>query len=143
MAHLATLLEDQTRLERAVMVTRVLESILPPYSSILTILQACDTCKKKKIRCEISRDSCTQCIKSNIPCNFSPIKAKKGPRRPQGYALNPQSREAARLRSDRYKHVEKLEKRLKKDGRYAAERIEESARCKRRGRRTVRRGSTQ
>jgi hypothetical protein len=28
--------------------------------------------------------------------------------------LNPQSREAARLSSDRYKHVEKLEKRLKR-----------------------------
>jgi hypothetical protein len=96
------------------MVTRVSAPILPTYSSILTILQACDTCKKKKIRCDISRDSCTQCIKSNIPCTFSPIKAKKGPRRPPGYALNPQSREAARLSSDRYKHVEKLEERLKR-----------------------------
>jgi hypothetical protein len=97
------------------MVTRVLAPILPTYSSILTILQACDRCKKKKIRCDISRDSCSQCIKSNIPCTFTRIKAK-GPRRPPGYAraLNPQSREAARLSSDRYKHVEKLEERLKR-----------------------------
>ena len=114
MAHLATLPEDQTRLERAVMATRVSVLILPTYSSILTILQVCDTCKKKKIRCDISQDSCTQCIKSNIPCTFSPIKPKKGPRRPPGYALNPQSREAARPSSDRYKHMEKLEERLKR-----------------------------
>ncbi|PVH69122.1 hypothetical protein DL98DRAFT_578502 [Cadophora sp. DSE1049] len=80
MAHLATLPEGQTRLESVVMVNK-----------------ACDTCKKKKIRCDASLGSCTQCAKFNIPCTFSPIKAKKGPRRPPGY-----------------KHVEKLEERLKR-----------------------------
>ncbi|KAH6699074.1 fungal-specific transcription factor domain-containing protein [Leptodontidium sp. MPI-SDFR-AT-0119] len=80
MAHAATLPEGQTGLERVVMLNR-----------------ACDTCKKKKIRCDPSLDSCTQCTKSNIPCTFSPIKVKKGPRRPPGY-----------------KHVEKLEERLKR-----------------------------
>ncbi|KAH9206117.1 fungal-specific transcription factor domain-containing protein [Leptodontidium sp. 2 PMI_412] len=79
MTHAATLPEGQTGLER-----------------VVTLNKACDTCKKKKIRCDPSLGSCTQCTKSNIPCTFSPIKVK-GPRRPPGY-----------------KHVEKLEERLKR-----------------------------
>lgn len=96
------------------MLNRVPSSILATYRSILIDLQACDTCKKKKIRCDPSLDSCTQCTKSNIPCTFSPIKVKKGPRRPPGYAMNMQSLETKRLSSGRYKHVEKLEERLKR-----------------------------
>ncbi|KAH7351362.1 fungal-specific transcription factor domain-containing protein [Rhexocercosporidium sp. MPI-PUGE-AT-0058] len=80
MAHAAMLPEGQTGLER-----------------VVTLNKACDRCKEKKIRCDPSLGSCTQCIKSNIPCTFSPIKVKKGPRRPPGY-----------------KHVEKLEERLKR-----------------------------
>ena len=75
-------------------------------------LQACDSCKKKKIRCNAALGSCTPCTKSNIECTFSPAKTKEGPRRPPGYAIClPKS---ARLTIGRYKHVEKLEERLKR-----------------------------
>lgn len=65
--------------------------------SIKQIIRACDLCRKKKIRCELIGDGCARCFKYNEPCTFTPIRTKKGPRRPPGY-----------------KHVEALEERLKR-----------------------------
>ena len=43
--------------------------------------QACDMCRKKKIRCEPTADTCEQCIKYRTLCHFTPISVKRKPRR--------------------------------------------------------------
>ncbi|PMD41392.1 hypothetical protein L207DRAFT_457834 [Hyaloscypha variabilis F] len=60
------------------------------------IIRACDMCRKKKIRCEPTAETCVQCIKYRTLCHFTPISVKRKPRRPP-----------------EQKRVEELEKRLK------------------------------
>ncbi|KUJ09896.1 uncharacterized protein LY89DRAFT_596886, partial [Mollisia scopiformis] len=57
--------------------------------------QACDTCRKKKIRCEPFSDVCAQCIKSKTPCHFTPMSVVR-----------------SRRRLTRDRRVEELERRL-------------------------------
>ncbi|RFU29259.1 hypothetical protein B7463_g7069, partial [Scytalidium lignicola] len=59
------------------------------------VTRACDTCRKKKIRCEPISDLCAQCIKSKTPCHFTPISVLR-----------------SRRRLSRDRRVEELEKRL-------------------------------
>ncbi|KAI3397702.1 hypothetical protein diail_10471 [Diaporthe ilicicola] len=61
------------------------------------IVKACDMCRKKKIRCEPTTEGCAQCTKSKTRCHFTPISTRKTIRKPPGY-----------------KHIDKLEDRLKK-----------------------------
>lgn len=61
-----------------------------------TIVRACDTCRKKKIRCVPTTEGCAQCTKAKVHCHFTPITLKKSPRRPAGF-----------------KHIEVLEDRLR------------------------------
>lgn len=47
-------------------------------------LQACDMCRKKKIRCEQTEGACIQCTKSRMHCHSTPISLKRRPKRPHG-----------------------------------------------------------
>ncbi|KFA46923.1 hypothetical protein S40293_03597 [Stachybotrys chartarum IBT 40293] len=49
------------------------------------IVKACDSCRKKKIRCNPVENTCEQCIKRRIPCHFTPICMKKTRRKPPGF----------------------------------------------------------
>ncbi|CAH0003540.1 unnamed protein product, partial [Clonostachys byssicola] len=71
---------------------------------------ACDSCRKKKIRCEPIAEGCIQCIKYHIPCHFTPISTKRCRRKPSGYR---QIREL----EERLKHMEiQLSKALETKG---------------------------
>ncbi|KAL1877531.1 hypothetical protein Daus18300_002519 [Diaporthe australafricana] len=61
------------------------------------IVKACDLCRKKKIKCKPTAEGCAQCTKSKAHCHFTPISTRKSIRKPPGY-----------------KHIDKLEERLKK-----------------------------
>ncbi|KAF9099144.1 hypothetical protein BGX23_003737 [Mortierella sp. AD031] len=47
------------------------------------LTQACDPCRKKKIKCDGIKPSCANCIKLNGNCTYLPSMKKRGPR--QGY----------------------------------------------------------
>ncbi|KAG0255108.1 hypothetical protein BG011_005325, partial [Mortierella polycephala] len=47
------------------------------------LTQACDPCRKKKIKCDGIKPSCANCAKSSINCTYLPSMKKRGPR--QGY----------------------------------------------------------
>ncbi|KAG0227973.1 fungal-specific transcription factor domain-containing protein [Mortierella sp. GBAus27b] len=47
------------------------------------LTQACDPCRKKKIKCDGIRPSCANCAKLDLPCTYLPSMKKRGPR--QGY----------------------------------------------------------
>lgn len=47
--------------------------------------QACDVCRKKKIRCEPTVEGCAQCTKHGTRCHFTPLKTKRKPRKPAGF----------------------------------------------------------
>ncbi|KAH6723774.1 fungal-specific transcription factor domain-containing protein [Leptodontidium sp. MPI-SDFR-AT-0119] len=63
---------------------------------VTLVIKACDMCRKKKIRCEPTGQTCVQCIKYKTLCHFTPISTKRAARKPAGH-----------------KRVEELEKRLK------------------------------
>ncbi|KAH7377570.1 fungal-specific transcription factor domain-containing protein [Cadophora sp. MPI-SDFR-AT-0126] len=65
-------------------------------STVTLVVKACDMCRKKKIRCEPTGQTCVQCIKYKTLCHFTPISTKRAARKPAGH-----------------KRVEELEKRLK------------------------------
>ncbi|KAJ3408244.1 hypothetical protein HDV05_005075, partial [Chytridiales sp. JEL 0842] len=44
------------------------------------ITQACDTCNRKKIKCDGAKPTCANCSKSMIPCSYSRGARKRGPR---------------------------------------------------------------
>ncbi|KAJ3098486.1 hypothetical protein HDU97_003985 [Phlyctochytrium planicorne] len=44
------------------------------------ITQACDSCNKKKIKCDGLKPTCTNCSKSNNQCSYSRGAKKRGPR---------------------------------------------------------------
>ncbi|KAK6073240.1 fungal specific transcription factor domain-containing protein [Seiridium cupressi] len=46
------------------------------------ITRACDVCRKKKIRCEPTKDKCLQCIKFKSRCHFTPISRSRKIRKP-------------------------------------------------------------
>ncbi|KAF9398064.1 hypothetical protein BGX21_008215 [Mortierella sp. AD011] len=47
------------------------------------LTQACDPCRKKKIKCNGNKPSCGNCAKLDIQCTYLPSMKKRGPR--QGY----------------------------------------------------------
>ncbi|KAG0371164.1 hypothetical protein BGZ54_009523 [Gamsiella multidivaricata] len=47
------------------------------------LTQACDPCRKKKIKCDGLKPSCANCAKIDIHCTYLPSMKKRGPR--QGY----------------------------------------------------------
>ncbi|KXN67359.1 nuclear protein, partial [Conidiobolus coronatus NRRL 28638] len=48
------------------------------------IIQACDACRKKKIKCDGEENQvCTNCQRRKVSCVYTPTTAKRGPR--QGY----------------------------------------------------------
>ncbi|KAF9437852.1 hypothetical protein BGZ76_010868 [Entomortierella beljakovae] len=47
------------------------------------LTQACDPCRKKKIKCDGVKPSCANCLKINANCTYLPSMKKRGPR--QGY----------------------------------------------------------
>ncbi|KAH7130955.1 fungal-specific transcription factor domain-containing protein [Dactylonectria macrodidyma] len=61
------------------------------------IIRACDVCRKKKIRCDPTKQGCLQCTKFGTYCHFTPISTRRKPRRPAGY-----------------KYIAQLEERLEK-----------------------------
>ncbi|KAL2075174.1 hypothetical protein VTL71DRAFT_116 [Oculimacula yallundae] len=64
--------------------------------SVTVVIKACDMCRKKKIKCEPTGQTCVQCIRYKTLCHFTPISTKRAARKPAGH-----------------KRVEELEKRLK------------------------------
>ena len=48
------------------------------------ISQACDMCRKKKIKCDGKMPSCTHCINYKTECVFTQVEKKRAP--PKGYA---------------------------------------------------------
>ncbi|ORX94095.1 hypothetical protein K493DRAFT_261780 [Basidiobolus meristosporus CBS 931.73] len=47
------------------------------------LTQACDTCRKKKVKCDGNRPSCSNCIRLKVPCTYLPTAKKRGPRQGQ------------------------------------------------------------
>ncbi|ORY07212.1 hypothetical protein K493DRAFT_332834 [Basidiobolus meristosporus CBS 931.73] len=44
------------------------------------LTQACDVCRKKKVKCDGNRPSCSNCIRLNATCTYLPSFKKRGPR---------------------------------------------------------------
>jgi hypothetical protein len=49
------------------------------------VWQACDMCRKKKIKCDGKMPSCTHCINYKTECVFTQVEKKRNP--PKGYAV--------------------------------------------------------
>ncbi|KAI8071025.1 hypothetical protein BC940DRAFT_235023 [Gongronella butleri] len=56
---------------------------LEPPSKRKRLTQACDMCRKKKIKCDGGKPSCANCVKLGRECSYIPSNKKRGPR--QGY----------------------------------------------------------
>ncbi|CAG8454430.1 1994_t:CDS:2 [Dentiscutata erythropus] len=44
------------------------------------LTQACDACRKKKVKCSGEKPSCNNCSRLNVPCTYLPSTRKRGPR---------------------------------------------------------------
>ncbi|KAF0388842.1 fungal-specific transcription factor domain-containing protein [Gigaspora margarita] len=44
------------------------------------LTQACDACRKKKVKCSGEKPSCNNCARLNVPCTYLPSTRKRGPR---------------------------------------------------------------
>ncbi|CAG8452564.1 14471_t:CDS:2 [Cetraspora pellucida] len=44
------------------------------------LTQACDACRKKKVKCSGEKPSCNNCTRLNVPCTYLPSTRKRGPR---------------------------------------------------------------
>ena len=49
---------------------------MPNSAPIIVYAQACDLCRKMKIKCERKGDECTHCVASNAECTFAPVERK-------------------------------------------------------------------
>ncbi|KAJ1931821.1 hypothetical protein EC988_009661, partial [Linderina pennispora] len=45
------------------------------------LLQACDSCRRKKIKCDSTKPSCWQCKNMRLACHYSPLVRKRRRRR--------------------------------------------------------------
>ncbi|PTB38457.1 hypothetical protein M441DRAFT_82594 [Trichoderma asperellum CBS 433.97] len=61
----------------------------------------CQTCKRRKIKCDESKPQCGNCARFSVPCDFSPIPA-------QATSLAPKSTRRGRPRSDWASWAEQL-----------------------------------
>ncbi|KAK9727638.1 hypothetical protein K7432_001672 [Basidiobolus ranarum] len=59
------------------------------------LTQACDTCRKKKVKCDGNRPSCSNCIRLKVPCTYLPTAKKRGPRQGQSERLEQSNGTAA------------------------------------------------
>ncbi|KAH7305227.1 fungal-specific transcription factor domain-containing protein [Stachybotrys elegans] len=46
------------------------------------VTRACDACRRKKIRCELTKDKCLQCVKLGTQCHFTPISGTRKVQKP-------------------------------------------------------------
>ncbi|CZR65036.1 uncharacterized protein PAC_14936 [Phialocephala subalpina] len=69
------------------------------------VTKACDMCRKKKIRCEPTEQSCLQCIKFKTLCHFTPISVKRKPRRLPGQKRLEELEERLRKAEDKLKRA--------------------------------------
>jgi hypothetical protein len=53
--------------------------------TLFFVWQACDMCRKKKIKCDGKMPSCTHCINYKTECVFTQVEKKRNP--PKGYAV--------------------------------------------------------
>jgi hypothetical protein len=51
--------------------------------SLLFAVQACDMCRKKKIKCDGRLPACSHCINYKTDCVFTQVEKKRSP--PKGY----------------------------------------------------------
>lgn len=42
------------------------------------VTQACETCRKNKVRCDQEKPSCTPCVTKGRSCHYDPIRKKRG-----------------------------------------------------------------
>lgn len=49
-------------------------------------MQACDCCRKKKIKCDGKMPACSHCINYKTECIFTQVEKKRAP--PKGYDFN-------------------------------------------------------
>lgn len=49
----------------------------------IVVSQACDMCRKKKIKCDGKLPACTHCINYKTDCVFTQVEKKRSP--PKGY----------------------------------------------------------
>ncbi|KAJ2627276.1 hypothetical protein GGF44_004775, partial [Coemansia sp. RSA 1694] len=45
------------------------------------LMRACDTCRRKKVKCNGTKPSCTHCTRMKLACHYSPLVRKKRVRR--------------------------------------------------------------
>lgn len=49
------------------------------FADLRPSFQACDMCRKKKIKCDGKMPSCTQCLNNKAECVFTPAEKKRQP----------------------------------------------------------------
>ncbi|KAI8048392.1 hypothetical protein BDF22DRAFT_602910, partial [Syncephalis plumigaleata] len=42
--------------------------------------QACDDCRRRKVRCDGNRPSCTSCLRHGVACHYQETLKKRGPK---------------------------------------------------------------
>ncbi|KAK9772816.1 putative Fungal-specific transcription factor domain-containing protein [Seiridium cardinale] len=77
---LVTRLAGNLRMDNTVATRENKRSRHPGNQKFIT--RACDACRKKKIRCEPTKDKCLQCIKFKSRCHFTPISGSRKIRKP-------------------------------------------------------------
>lgn len=77
-----------------------------------SLVQACDACHKKKIRCIFSEPACELCRKTGQTCKFTRIE-KSLPKRPRRFVLKPFGHGSRQLTRPSGKYLAALEERMK------------------------------
>ena len=49
---------------------------MPSPAPLIVYAQACDLCRKMKIKCERRDDECAHCLASNAECTFAPVEKR-------------------------------------------------------------------
>src|SRR5437764_1289462 len=52
----------------------------PPPIKRKRLTQACDACRKKKVKCSGEKPSCNNCTRLGLHCTYLPSTRKRGPR---------------------------------------------------------------
>lgn len=64
--------------------SRCLNKHLPVLTAVW---QACDMCRKKKIKCDGKQPKCSHCINYKTECIFTQVEKKRNP--PKGFVFGP------------------------------------------------------
>jgi hypothetical protein len=78
-----TLMDESLEAKRRRIARVGLRAIYSTVQDMLTALQACDMCRKKKIKCDGKLPACTHCINYKTECVFTQVEKKRNP--PKGY----------------------------------------------------------